>query len=257
MYSDKLQLLKQQISELVDNPENLKHLPHNMTIYHSLMNPEAYRNGTVPEPGSLYEEAQALMFAGADTSGNAMMLGSFYLLKQPDTYKKLKSELSDAWSSLDSPPSLQQLERLPYLNGVVKESLRLSSGVVSGLLRVVPDKGETISGHAVPGGAVVSCASTFVHYNADIFPSPYEFRPERWIDDPALDNWMVAFSRGPRSCLGLNLAWMELRLAFAHVFRRFDMEVDPSSPKQLVFRDCFLPFFYGDHVKAKVSPASS
>lgn len=65
----------------------------------------------------------------------------------------------------------------------------------------------------------------FLHFNPELFPSPQEFRPERWLDNPGLDNWLVSFSRGPRSCLGINLAWMELRLSFAYVFRRFDMEL--------------------------------
>ena len=50
---------------------------------------------------------------------------------------------------------------------------------------------------------IVSCGSTFVHYNADIFPEPDKFIPERWLENPDLDNWLVAFSRGPRMCLGI------------------------------------------------------
>jgi cytochrome P450 len=124
-----------------------------MTIYHRLMDAEAYRNKTVPSAGSLYEEAQALMFAGADTVGNTLMLGTYHLLKQPETLQKLKSELAAAWPSLDGKePKIRQLENLPYLNAVIKESLRLTSGVVSGLLRVVPPTGATIAGVSVPPG---------------------------------------------------------------------------------------------------------
>jgi cytochrome P450 len=43
-----------------------------------------------------------------------------------------------------------------------------------------------------------------VHYNADIFPEPESFVPERWLDESTdLDKWLVAFSRGPRMCLGI------------------------------------------------------
>jgi cytochrome P450 len=124
-----------------------------MTIYHRLMDAEAYRNKTVPSAGSLYEEAQALMFAGADTVGNTLMLGTYHLLKQPETLQRLKSELTAAWPSLDGKePKIRQLENLPYLNAVIKESLRMTSGVVSGLLRVVPPTGATIAGVSVPPG---------------------------------------------------------------------------------------------------------
>jgi len=118
-----------------------------------LLDAENYRDKTVPSNESLYEEAQALMFAGTDTVGNALMVGTFHLLRQPDTLQKLKKELSSAWPSLNGvEPKLRDLEKLPYLNAVVKESLRVSSGVVAGLLRVVPPTGARIAGVAVPPG---------------------------------------------------------------------------------------------------------
>lgn len=75
---------------------------------------------------------------------------------------------------------------------------------------------------------VVSCSATFLHFDDNIFLEPYAFRPERWLDNPSLDNWLVSFSRGPRACLGINLAWMELRLSFAHIFHKFDMKLASS-----------------------------
>jgi cytochrome P450 len=124
-----------------------------MTVYHRLLDPEAYRTKTVPSEGSLYEEAQALMFGGADTVGNTLMVGTHRLLMNPDKTQKLKTELREIWPELkDREPSLRELENLPYLNAVIKESLRLSSGVVSGLLRVVPAAGATITGVEVPPG---------------------------------------------------------------------------------------------------------
>lgn len=50
---------------------------------------------------------------------------------------------------------------------------------------------------------IVACGSTFVHYNASIFPRPDDFVPERWLESDELDEWLVAFSRGPRMCLGI------------------------------------------------------
>jgi hypothetical protein len=144
-------LLRGQINDLSEDPEKLKLLPHNMTIYHRLMDPEAYRDKTVPSPGSLYQESQALLFGGADTVGNTLMVGTHHLLHQTDKLEKLKKELSAAWPSLDGhEPKLRDLEKLPYLNAVIKESLRLSSGVTAGLLRVVPPTGATITDVAIP-----------------------------------------------------------------------------------------------------------
>jgi cytochrome P450 len=147
---DLQQLLRQQINDLTDDPEKLKQLPHNLTIYHRLMDPEAFRDKIVPSPGSLYEEGQALMFGGADTVGNTLMVGTHHLLQRPAVLQTLKTELLTAWPTLTKEPKLRDLEDLPYLDAVIKESLRMSSGVVSGLLRVVPLSGATINGITVP-----------------------------------------------------------------------------------------------------------
>jgi cytochrome P450 len=146
-------LLRRQISDLTTDPEKLKALPHNMTVYHRLLDADAYRTKTVPSQGSLYEEAQALMFGGADTVGNTLMVGTHRLLMSSDATQRLKAELRQVWPDLKGrEPSLRELENLPYLNAVIKESLRLSSGVVSGLLRVVPAAGAKITGVEVPPG---------------------------------------------------------------------------------------------------------
>lgn len=146
-------MLLKQVNDLTDDPEKLKNLPHKLTIYHRLMDGDAYRNKTVPSADSLYQEAQALVFAGSETVGATLMVGTFHLLQHPDKLQKFKAELLTAWPSLEgAEPKLRDLEKLPYLNAVIKESLRLSSGVVSGLLRVVPPTGATIDGLSVPPG---------------------------------------------------------------------------------------------------------
>jgi cytochrome P450 len=129
-----------------------------MTIYHRLMDADAYQNKAVPSALSLYQESQALMFAGTDTVGAALMVGTHRLLKNPEKMQKLKAELVALWPSLEKAgPGLRDLENFPYLNAVIKESLRLSSGVPSGLPRVVPPSGATIAGVTVPAGVRAFC----------------------------------------------------------------------------------------------------
>ncbi|RDW72725.1 cytochrome P450 [Aspergillus mulundensis] len=254
-------LLKAQIASLTSDPSQLEKLPHSTTIYHELLRPEAYRTNTQPCPGSLYEEAQALMFGGADTTGMTLMHGCFYILQETskDIYGKLKAELRNAWPDLDAAaPKWEDLERLPYLTGVVKESLRMAPGVASPLPRVVPSSGAVVGGVRVPGGTIVAHSSHFIHMDPAIFEAPHAFRPERWIGEnaKALDRYLLAFSRGPRSCLGLQLAWAELYLTYAHIFRKFDVEIDESSPKELKWKDTFLASYLGPHLKAWMRPVT-
>ncbi|KAL4805653.1 cytochrome P450 [Aspergillus unguis] len=253
-------MLKAQIEEITTDPSKLEKLPHNTTIYHELLRPEAYRTGTAPSSGSLYEEAQALMFGGADTTGMALMEGVFYILNSPDVYAKMKEELRASWPDLNGPsPGWEELEKLPYLTAVIKETLRMSPGVASPLPRVVPDSGAVITKVPIPGGTIVSHTSSFVHRNPDVFEDPNTFNPDRWLGEKgqAMNGWLLSFSRGPRSCLGLHLAWAELYLSMGHVFRKFDLELDPASPKELKYKDTFLPHYLGPHLYAKMTPVSS
>lgn len=115
------QALKQQIAEVTSDPEGLKKLPHNKTVYHQLLDTDNYRDKSVPDPESLYEESQALMFGGADTTGTTLMHGTFCILNSPEVYKQLGDELKQAWPKLDEAPTLAELEQLPYL---VKEIIQ-------------------------------------------------------------------------------------------------------------------------------------
>jgi hypothetical protein len=108
------QILGQQVRDVCDNPELLKEAPHPI-IYHALLNPEVNKGRPVPSPGSLYEEAQALMFGGGDTTGNTLMIGVLNILERPDILKKLKGELLICWPDLASPPTFETLEKLRFL----------------------------------------------------------------------------------------------------------------------------------------------
>jgi len=78
----------------------------------------------------------------------------------------------------------------------------------------------------IPAGTVVCMTPLHILMNEHIFPDPQEFRPERWLNDERLSRYLVAFSRGTRSCLGISLAWAELYLVLAKVFRKFNFDVD-------------------------------
>ena len=105
------------------------------------------------------------MFAGADTTANALMELSHHLLQDPEKLAKLRAEIETVWPNLGpngaGAPEARELERLSYLNAVIKEGLRLSSGVITGLSRVVPPEGAKIAGMEVPGKVriAVTCFS--------------------------------------------------------------------------------------------------
>jgi cytochrome P450 len=81
-----------------------------------------------------------------------------------------------------------------------------------------------------------------MHMNESIFPDPSEFKPERWLGNPRgpsglkpLGHYLVSFSRGARSCIGKNLAMMELHVALAPIFRRHELELYESNREDVDF----------------------
>ncbi|KAJ3568900.1 hypothetical protein NP233_g5405 [Leucocoprinus birnbaumii] len=126
-------------------------------------------------------------------------------------------------------------------------------GVVTPLPRVVTSDVH-IDGHFVPKGTIVSVGHTFLHRNAEFFPDPHEFKPERWLqsNSSSLENYLVPFSRGPRMCLGLNLAWCELYLLFANIFRKLDLELYETDMTDFRYKEVFGPVLQGRHLQAKI-----
>lgn len=81
----------------------------------------------------------------------------------------------------------------------------------------------------------------------EIFIEPERFNPDRWLEgdgkSKALDKYLVAFAKGPRSCPGLWLAYSEIYGALAAVFSRFDLELFGSDEKSIAHeRDYFTPY---------------
>lgn len=196
------------------------------TIFHELLNSDL-----PPEEKSMHRlvyEGQGLVGAGTITTAHTLKTISFHLLANPATLEKLKKELSETEPDLANQIPLQRLEQLSYLSAVINEGLRLGLGVSTRLQRIAPDRALTFHDWVIPPGTPVSMSSMFMHHNAEIFPASHEWRPERWLEDNAmqrLDKYLVPFSKGTRACLGMNLAYAELYLSIAAVFRHFDLEL--------------------------------
>lgn len=257
----KLQMsLQTLVKDVLTNPEILKET-NQPTVFERLLDPEAHKGGGASIPGfkALCQEAQVQIFAGTTTVADTLMTGHFHILSQPELYRKLQAEIRTVWPDINSPPPYEVLESLPLLTATIKESLRKFPGSTNQLLRVVGSSGSgtTISGAFIPAGTVVGMSNPSVHKNSRIFPDPHKFLPERWLGEKArgLDQFLVAFSKGPRGCLGLNLAWCELYVCFATMLRRFEMVLDETREEDVdMWLPFSLPWYYGRHLKVCCCP---
>lgn len=202
--------------------------------------------------GRLTEEAFTLTGAGTMTTANALNSIVYYVLSRPECLARLRDEVRAAFPDPSAIRSSADLERLPYLTAVVTEGLRLSKGPPHRFARVSPDEDYTYrrpddTVETIPRGVPVGMSFIDILEDAEIFPEPHEFRPERWLpsesssgpapaapdyddggettDDPAARRrrWAVStiFGGGSRMCIGLHLAWSEMYLTTAILVSRF------------------------------------
>jgi len=149
-----------------------------------------------------------VVIAGTLTTAAALSEITYHLLRQPDELKTLKDELAKA---IPDPTALQdavKLEQLPYLTGVIKEGLRLSSGISTRLQRIATDetliytakarsndkKRVSEKQYVLRPGIPLSMTGLLIHHSPTYFEDPMTFRPQRWLDNPSLDNYLVPFS---------------------------------------------------------------
>ncbi|KAI0791420.1 cytochrome P450 [Abortiporus biennis] len=248
-----------QIESILANEDLLNAATH-QTIYHDLIPLCLGRRGKDGnttghlDKYDLFEEAWLLIFAGTDTTGNALTVGMVNVIDNPQIYGKLRAELEKAWPSLSGgAPKYEELEKLDYLKAVVKESLRLSHGVVIPQRRIVPSQGARISDHFIPGNTIIGVSNQFVHLSPILFPNPHQFLPERWLkqspstmtvsegyNEELADADIVAFSKGPRSCLGI---------------KRFDIKFDKDlGAKDLIFEEALTAHFVGPDLDVIATP---
>jgi cytochrome P450 len=176
----------------------------------------------------LAEEAAVLLSAGTDSSANTLSAITYHLLADPEKAQRLRAELKHAVPE-GQLPTFAQLETLPYLSAVIQEGLRLHPAVSTRQQRVAPDEdlsytdNSTSRVYNIPAGTTISMTPVLLTRRADIYSSPNEFQPERFLANPKLKQYQLAFSRGTRMCLGINLAYQEMYIILAGLFGRFDV----------------------------------
>ncbi|KAL5375074.1 hypothetical protein DPSP01_011490 [Paraphaeosphaeria sporulosa] len=174
--------------------------------------------------GKLESNAELLIVAGSETTATTLSGIAYFLSKHPYCMLKLHEELTSAFSSYDEITG-DATAKLPYLHAVIEEGLRMYPPVAFGLSRVSP--GAMVSGHYVPAGTLVSTQSWSSKHDPRYWHRPDDFLPERWIGDGFGDrkDAFNPFSLGPRACLGINLAYLELRIILAKMVWAYEWEM--------------------------------
>ena len=181
-----------------------------------------------------------LFVAGHETLANALTWACYLLAQHPHVTSKLLSELEAQLAG--QPPTPGDLERLPYLEQVVKEVLRIYPPAAS-LSRIAREPFEW-KGYTFNAGDIIMYSPYVSHRMPEQFAEPGVFRPERF--DPVHGEKhpscaYLPFGAGPRTCLGAPFAMMELKTVLAMLVQRFRLDLVPNQRVEATVRTTLQP----------------
>ncbi|CAJ0572268.1 unnamed protein product, partial [Mesorhabditis spiculigera] len=211
---------------------------------------EQHKHQDEPEFG-YYSEAQLenvlmdLWVAGMETTSNTLNWGIAYLLNEPEVQKKIHAELDRVIKS-DRTITLADKPNLNYINATLNEIQRVANLLPLNLFRKTTED-VVIAGHPVPKDTMVIPQISVVLLDEKIFPEPYAFKPERFLNaDGSLKKVeeLIPFSIGKRQCPGEGLARMELFMFFANLLQRFEVHSDekPCLEKEMGITTSSRPY---------------
>jgi cytochrome P450 family 135 len=198
-------------------------------------------DGTSMSDRELRDQLITLLLAGHETTATALAWTLDLLLHNPATLARLRAEVDEG-------------EGDEYLRAVIAESLRLRPVVplAGRRLAVDLDAGDL----HLPAGTDVTPAIWLAHTNPDVYPEPYAFRPERFLEDPPATYAWIPFGGGVRRCLGASFAEFEMRVVLETLLSRRVLEPVGSKPEDIARRNVTFSPRKGTRVRAmrRVAP---
>ncbi len=214
------EVVKEEIEERRSWPEG------GQAILDTLVHAEADGERFTPE--EIRDHLLTLLFAGHDTTAATVSWLFSLIGRYPEVYDKLEREIDETLEGR-APTSDDLFDDMPYLDKVVKETLRLYPPAWFGPRRA--RKEFSIYGHRIPANTHVAYCSWMTHRMPEIFENPEAFRPERFSDENyrALESGAyVPFGRGPRTCIGMRFGELEAKILTTILMQRFRIELFPG-----------------------------
>ncbi len=185
----------------------------------------------------LVGQAYLLFVAGHETTTNALTWTLFLLAQHPEITKKLIDELESNLKG--DPPSVSQLDKLVYLENVIKESMRILPP--ASFLGRKSTRDFSLGGIDLPAGISVVLSPYITHHMPEIFSKPESFIPERWENFTPGTFEYIPFGFGAHACVGAAFAMMEIKIIISTILQKFRLKVIPGSRIDRQFRVTLFP----------------
>ncbi len=181
-----------------------------------LMLAASYDDGGRMSDADIRDELITILLAGHETTATALAWALYELARHPAVMETLRDELERADTDVGT------VVKLPYLSAVCNETLRLHT-LLSEVGRLCAAPVEILGHRLQPGEAAVISVNA-IHHDAELYPEPDAFIPQRFIDRSYSPFEFLPFGGGHRRCLGAGLSDYEMRIALAEIVQRWDLE---------------------------------
>lgn len=181
-----------------------------------------------------------MFLAGSETTSSTIEWALTELLCNPETLTKAKAELSEV-VGCEKKVEESDMENLPYLQAVIKETLRLHPAIPMLVPRRAMEDTEFM-GYFIPKDTQVFVNAWAIGRDPDVWEDPLAFKPDRFlgsrIDYKGSHYEFIPFGAGRRMCAGVSLAHRTLHLVLGSLLHQFDwtLEAD-ATPSTLDMRD--------------------
>lgn len=187
--------------------------------------------------------AQDILVAGTDTSATTIEWAIVELLRHPECMRKVREELDSVVGN--RLVKEEDLDNMPYLNAVLKETFRLHPATPLGLPREASQPFQ-LQGYTFPAGTRLFINQWAIHHDPAIYPDPYEYKPERFLEGAEINivgdsqYQLIPFGSGRRNCLGMPMAVLVIPLLLCHCLHSIDFSLPKGQePKDLDMSESF------------------
>jgi cytochrome P450 len=182
----------------------------------------------------LRDELLTLVLAGFETTANSLAWTWERLLRTPAAYERLRNAVR------------RDEQAAEHVEATIIEGMRCRPVIpIVGRRVTVPWR---LGEYVLPAGSAISISILLLHHREDLYPDPFAFRPERWLDQkPGTYEWLP-FGGGTRRCLGAALAMAEQQIVLRASARRFDLEAAEPEPEHAQHRNVTMIPAHGTRV---------
>ena len=215
-----------------------------------LMSARDAETGAVMSDRQLHEEILGMLQQGHDTVGESLAWTWYLLSLHPEVERKLHLEITQVLG--DRVPTVADLPQLPYATMVLQESLRLYPPVWVIPRDAIHD--DQIGGYRVPAGSTILLSPYLTHRHPDFWENTEAFDPDRFLPARSQGRPKHAyfpFGGGPRLCMGVDMAMMEMLLITAMVVQRYQIHLVSCHREE---PDCVLDMIPRHRVRATLHP---